>query len=212
MRILIQTGVEEREQTDERCVVSDTSLDSREQTSSTSPINKIRRYIRFPEIIIHLEREVYEEMLSIVKKSLIQRIANMKSKLPGNEEERFLTATQIICNESIAAIRTFFENKTGFQSANIKEEDIGLIVKYMHLENLQENHINLPVKCKILLPCEYRQATEKQDDLCMSCKENMAIVTCSACRFARYCSKDCQKNHWKCHKPECKKLSNKSKV
>ncbi|KAH7725435.1 Protein SET-18 a [Aphelenchoides avenae] len=31
-------------------------------------------------------------------------------------------------------------------------------------------------------------------------------MTCSACAFARYCSKDCQKFAWKAHKPECDRL------
>jgi hypothetical protein len=29
---------------------------------------------------------------------------------------------------------------------------------------------------------------------------------CSACRTARYCSKECQTKHWKQHKPVCKAL------
>lgn len=32
------------------------------------------------------------------------------------------------------------------------------------------------------------------------------LMTCSACAFARYCSKDCQKFAWKDHKPECERL------
>ncbi|KAI6225222.1 Histone-lysine N-methyltransferase SMYD3 [Aphelenchoides fujianensis] len=32
------------------------------------------------------------------------------------------------------------------------------------------------------------------------------LMTCSACSFARYCSKDCQKQAWRMHKEECGRL------
>lgn len=31
-------------------------------------------------------------------------------------------------------------------------------------------------------------------------------MTCGACSFARYCSKDCQKLAWRLHKDECERL------
>lgn len=39
---------------------------------------------------------------------------------------------------------------------------------------------------------------------CDGCKkENQSIKVCSKCKNAKYCSKECQINDWKTHKPEC---------
>ena len=39
---------------------------------------------------------------------------------------------------------------------------------------------------------------------CESCKRpQMQMRKCSGCLWARYCSKNCQKQHWPCHKPVC---------
>lgn len=34
--------------------------------------------------------------------------------------------------------------------------------------------------------------------------EGQKFLVCSGCSFTHYCSKECQKKHWKIHKPECK--------
>ena len=41
--------------------------------------------------------------------------------------------------------------------------------------------------------------------ICSNCfKEGTALRDCSRCKSVQYCSKDCQRQHWKIHKPECK--------
>ncbi|XP_020616806.1 uncharacterized protein LOC110054792 [Orbicella faveolata] len=39
--------------------------------------------------------------------------------------------------------------------------------------------------------------------ICYSCGERRETKRCSACQHAHYCSKTCQKRHWKKHKPNC---------
>lgn len=39
--------------------------------------------------------------------------------------------------------------------------------------------------------------------LCYSCGEERETKRCAACQHAHYCSKTCQKQHWKKHKPNC---------
>ena len=34
-------------------------------------------------------------------------------------------------------------------------------------------------------------------------KPTTTLMKCSSCKFARYCSRDCQKKHWPAHKKEC---------
>lgn len=52
---------------------------------------------------------------------------------------------------------------------------------------------------------------------CWSCKKSSSELTtetdkkiqsCSACKVATYCSRDCQKKDWSQHKPNCTKLKN----
>jgi hypothetical protein len=45
---------------------------------------------------------------------------------------------------------------------------------------------------------------DDKDNFCLQCMKALIIVkTCSACKKATYCSKGCQKVHWKVHKNTC---------
>eukprot|EP00457_Paulinella_chromatophora_P015572 gb/GEZN01016212.1/.p1 GENE.gb/GEZN01016212.1/~~gb/GEZN01016212.1/.p1 ORF type:complete len:281 (-),score=47.99 gb/GEZN01016212.1/:14-805(-) len=46
-------------------------------------------------------------------------------------------------------------------------------------------------------------ALSVENKKCFSCKK-VGTLTCSRCRLINYCSADCQKKHWKMHKPYCK--------
>ena len=39
-------------------------------------------------------------------------------------------------------------------------------------------------------------------DACASCRAT-AVLTCSRCMRVKYCSKECQRSHWKAHKSLC---------
>ena len=39
-------------------------------------------------------------------------------------------------------------------------------------------------------------------DMCASCS-GAAALHCSRCTRVKYCSKECQRNHWKAHRPSC---------
>jgi len=46
--------------------------------------------------------------------------------------------------------------------------------------------------------------TTKSHECCLKCgKTNAKMNVCSKCKVAKYCSKDCQKSHWKQHKSTC---------
>ena len=38
------------------------------------------------------------------------------------------------------------------------------------------------------------------------------LKTCRRCKSMRYCSVDCQRAHWRVHKPDCKEPAPKAKV
>jgi len=45
------------------------------------------------------------------------------------------------------------------------------------------------------------------DTKCIVCKrEGAEVKVCNQCHIARYCSKECQKADWKCHKKMCRKV------
>ena len=46
--------------------------------------------------------------------------------------------------------------------------------------------------------------TKKAREPCLNCgKSNPKMNVCSKCKVAKYCSKECQKSHWKQHKSTC---------
>ena len=46
---------------------------------------------------------------------------------------------------------------------------------------------------------------DEDQDICATCKK-AAETKCTNCRNVFYCSKECQKKHWKEHKYECKSM------
>ena len=45
---------------------------------------------------------------------------------------------------------------------------------------------------------------------CAACGEAGASLKCGGCGLVYYCSRECQKKHWKVHKKECKTKSTES--
>ena len=41
---------------------------------------------------------------------------------------------------------------------------------------------------------------------CGNCKSQDATICCASCKMQYYCTKECQKAHWKTHKLTCKNL------
>ena len=48
--------------------------------------------------------------------------------------------------------------------------------------------------------CGRCNATTRADQ---GCGVGAALLQCSQCKTTRYCSKECQRLHWKVHKPAC---------
>ena len=41
---------------------------------------------------------------------------------------------------------------------------------------------------------------------CLKCEDSSANQRCTRCKAALYCNADCQKAHWKTHKPDCNRV------
>jgi len=42
-----------------------------------------------------------------------------------------------------------------------------------------------------------------EDKICAGCEAKAATLLCTRCHCTRYCSKECQRKHWKSHKKQC---------
>ncbi|KAJ7193141.1 hypothetical protein GGX14DRAFT_478988 [Mycena pura] len=66
--------------------------------------------------------------------------------------------------------------------------------------NQLSHQLSLPTKE------ERREQLDTLETTCIACEKTVKrtdIKVCSACKDARYCSKECQKAHWKVHKLSC---------
>ena len=48
-----------------------------------------------------------------------------------------------------------------------------------------------------------QEKEEKAEQTCLECGKSNAKNVCSKCKVAKYCSRDCQRSHWKQHKATC---------
>lgn len=52
---------------------------------------------------------------------------------------------------------------------------------------------------------EYMETCRLAKPSCANCgKTDVPLFSCSGCKQVKYCSKECQKKHWRIHKPDCK--------
>lgn len=49
--------------------------------------------------------------------------------------------------------------------------------------------------------------TEEASNTCATCQKTESLKKCAKCHSITYCSRDCQKAHWKTHKRDCAKLA-----
>jgi len=60
---------------------------------------------------------------------------------------------------------------------------------------------------------EYMEECRLENPSCANCgKRDDPLFACSGCKQVKYCSKVCQKAHWRIHKPDCKPILTESYV
>lgn len=96
-------------------------------------------------------------------------------------------------NLTYESIRTMYEKNIGNNCKYIVIylEDENIFLTYIY-QKYEVNIINKEVKIKVCFYCG---------------KNNTSMKKCSKCKYAYYCSVDCQKEHWNTHKKTCKEMA-----
>lgn len=92
--------------------------------------------------------------------------------------------------------------KTSIQSAGFKLQSFGSSWPLANLECIQSRDFQKFTR-KVM-----RHVNECEG--CTKCgkhrSDGVKLLKCSGCRTTLYCSVECQKAHWKTHKPDCKRI------
>ena len=94
------------------------------------------------------------------------------------------------------------EQWTGMSPARIRTllRDAGFIVSEKRAKALKAEALRSRVEVKAGSVGSRRSADGR--DTCASCGVP-AVLHCSRCTRVKYCSKECQRGHWKTHRPSC---------
>jgi len=84
-------------------------------------------------------------------------------------------------------------------AAAIRESDVAALAQQLHTLGLALNTLAISCACNNPHCCNLEGLSE------LELVQGRARL-CAKCRVARYCSKACQAQHWKLHKPACKAL------
>ena len=114
-----------------------------------------------------------------------------------NDEMADTTDSQLV-----AALDRLGEQWTGISPARIRTllRDDGFIVSEKRAKALKAGVLRSRVEKETASVGS--QPSTASRGTCASCGATAALH-CSRCTLAKYCSKECQRAHWKAHRPEC---------
>jgi hypothetical protein len=102
-----------------------------------------------------------------------------------------------------------FKSRTDLRLQDVKmfcRDTLAMLV-YDHafLDRKRYMVLNKEQRAKLPNPSHYMSIKGKRmmDIVCIVCTKQTQLV-CNQCHLALYCSRDCQRVHWKAHKPTCK--------
>ena len=171
--------------------------------------NPNKRFEHLPKISIQIDGNSFREFKEIVINNLQKKCRELSLTFSGNIIQNLHNAYQILCDESIVFIKSFFEITECDKTSQLNDEKLQIMKYFIHLETLQKHNENILLQCRILTPEINLLITEDTDDICRGCEKVRAMKTCTGCHLERYCSSQCQRNHWQIHKQKCKKYSDK---
>jgi len=100
------------------------------------------------------------------------------------------------------------ENHLGFAISSAMEK-MGYMGGVAEKDTIHFYNKRIPCSC---LKERYSQVKNCQDRgaVCFRCKQltnRKTLMACGRCKYAQYCSKECQVADWPSHKATCKKMS-----
>jgi hypothetical protein len=104
----------------------------------------------------------------------------------------------------VAALDRLDEQWTGMSPARIRTllRDDGFIVSEKRAKALKAEVLRSRAEDHTGSACTDPQPSMTSRDTCASCGA-AAALHCSRCTRVKYCSKECQRAHWKAHRPSC---------
>jgi hypothetical protein len=145
----------------------------------------------YKRIIRNYLSKFNHEELHIIAGYFLGKIAKSKESL---FRKRSVIAQE--CFSRITLIDTTNNQQTNLANQSLK---IYELVKEKHKNNPNYASIN---KCQ---NCNKLETIDRDN------KNKNNLKKCSRCESVRYCSAECQKAHWKIHKPDCKAPKNDGK-
>jgi len=116
--------------------------------------------------------------------------------------------SHLICNKE-CHVKSIFRESVSQNQWKYKDEkrgpeipEAGPVVATHHYLAKDKNKGEQQLKQKK----EVESKVAPPKDTCIECKK-VANLRCSRCKTTSYCSRDCQKQHWKQHKQFCKPVS-----
>ena len=122
----------------------------------------------------------------------------------SNTAENIRSIHESIYNQSRKKIKQFLQQVENNSMFRLTVENQIILEHLITLEYLQSriSEDKIIMKCIIYTAKQYFKCTGENMSLCSNCDEETSKYDCS-CFLVRYCSKECQDNHWLKHKSKC---------
>ena len=159
-----------------------------------------------------IQSEEFEVLKTITEDYIKNEIKILAANKKGNKNQKKAQAIREICMDCIQDIEMYISQLNCPRKIEIDFDLRYFITRVVVLNKLQESvdnnetFENLPMRCEILEPNEYRSKIKESEDICENKEcDKKSKYSCRECFLTRYCSSECQKTDWKKHKLICKK-------
>lgn len=170
----------------------------------TKEINRDNHYM------LDIMSLTYENHPNVWKNPVMRKIAIKALLSFGTEFILRGSCAAGICAKELATAIIILEKYNGGEGVgSVWLEDYGYLDRAGERDMLYFFKKRIPCSC---LKEKYSEIRKSQDrgSQCFQCEETVnrkVLMTCARCKFAIYCSRDCQIADWPSHKHLCRELS-----